>query len=693
MKRIAVAFFCLPFLSLLAISQSVQTGNRKTENIVPFVVRPDIQHFAGRQNVQNIEQWVMAFRNDLIGAETIGRIADLSWKSDEGYARSLFRISLSKVTIEQRDTPIDAASKSLVMRKIFALITKHDALWAKGLIDSFSEDVKKKASAKLQIASDLLDADSTQAADLAKQSLQDDINLGFLSFLKKLRQKNEDEANQLFLRLLSRSIQTNIDAREYALFGTYVFRSPRSQTDDDQSTLMIAVGDILMPDISGNRPNVPHGLIRDYIRGAITFLNGAPGDGEQRKVKYALGYMLVPKAQEFSPDLNAELIAAMNTLAFLVPTEFTGGDAYKYLDKKPTPPEERIKDIEKTADAHTRDQLFLDMIYWAYRRNDFDIAKLVASKIDDKKLQSELETLISFGEINLFLKAKTIDLNEATQRVEKLPVSLEKCLLWLAVASLADKMKNKAVEDDTLDSARDSAKHLPDETAPFFLMYIAGQMRANANPQASTVFAEATKSFNKVVNIKDLSPEHTIKMEPVTVRFPLSVKDVNLGFQTSFQMAVKGDEENSIFRVNDINDERLKGLAFVSLVQAILSKKPTSTSSRIQEKVVSVGEGGIRKSAVKVVMPIYPSASLKNKVSGVAVAEVNYNGEGNLTDVKILESPDTGTGNSVIDAMRQWKFKPSQLEGKPINVQGKITFYFSVTERGKGEVKNPKQYQ
>jgi TonB family protein len=178
-----------------------------------------------------------------------------------------------------------------------------------------------------------------------------------------------------------------------------------------------------------------------------------------------------------------------------------------------------------------------------------------------------------------------------------------------------------------------------------------------------------------------------------TLRFPLPVKDVNLGFQSSFLKAVKGDEENAVLLVNDITDERLKGIAYVSLVKAILAKKPTVAKLKIQEKIVIVDEKGIRRSAVKAIMPVYPTDSLKKKISGVAVAEIQFNGEGNLTDVKILESPDSPIGKSVADAMRRWTFKPSQLEGKPISVRGKITFYFSINERGKGEVKNPKQFQ
>jgi hypothetical protein len=43
--------------------------------------------------------------------------------------------------------------------------------------------------------------------------------------------------------------------------------------------------------------------------------------------------------------------------------------------------------------------------------------------------------------------------------------------------------------------------------------------------------------------------------------------------------------------------------------------------------------------------------------------------------------------------MKQWKFKPAKLNEKPVSIRGKITFYFVIDAKGKGEVKNPKQFQ
>ena len=274
---------------------------------------------------------------------------------------------------------------------------------------------------------------------------------------------------------------------------------------------------------------------------------------------------------------------------------------------------------------------------------------------------------------------------------ERLPVSLEKSLLWLGVAAVAEKQKKPLLANDALNAAQLSAARLNDENTPFVLLFVSGQMTKNGDVQSDLILIEAIKAFNKFENLTNPSLVHKVTLEPLSLPFSVAVSDVNLEFQNSFQKAISGKEENGIQIIGSLKDERLKGQAFVALAKSILTKKPTVIKT--DEPVVKVGEDGIRKSAAQTVMPVYPKESLKKRVKGVAVAEVQYNGNGDVTEVKILESPDATTGEAVVKAMLQWKFKPSKLDEKPISIRGKITFYFVIDANGKGGVENPKQFQ
>lgn len=105
-------------------------------------------------------------------------------------------------------------------------------------------------------------------------------------------------------------------------------------------------------------------------------------------------------------------------------------------------------------------------------------------------------------------------------------------------------------------------------------------------------------------------------------------------------------------------------------------------------KKLSVHETTLRKKGIKMVIPKYPKEAIKANASGVAVSEITISEDGTVIDVKILESPHKSINASMIEALKQWKFNPFYLKGKPQKVSGKITFYF-VLENKKAKVESP----
>lgn len=110
-------------------------------------------------------------------------------------------------------------------------------------------------------------------------------------------------------------------------------------------------------------------------------------------------------------------------------------------------------------------------------------------------------------------------------------------------------------------------------------------------------------------------------------------------------------------------------------------------------KVVDVDEAGIRRSASKKILPVFPEASRKRGSQGVAVVRLEYDGNGMVVNVDVLEAPDSEIGGAVADAVRHWTFKPSSIRGEPVNVRGKLTFYCVIDSKGIGRVQNPKQFR
>ncbi len=111
-----------------------------------------------------------------------------------------------------------------------------------------------------------------------------------------------------------------------------------------------------------------------------------------------------------------------------------------------------------------------------------------------------------------------------------------------------------------------------------------------------------------------------------------------------------------------------------------------------QGTLVRVPEVAVRKLATRTVMPVYPESSKNRGTRGVAVAQVNVNETGLLTNVEIIEAPDSEIEQAVIRAVKYWKFNPANVDGKAIPFVGKLTFYFVINER-QARVQNPRRFK
>ena len=89
-----------------------------------------------------------------------------------------------------------------------------------------------------------------------------------------------------------------------------------------------------------------------------------------------------------------------------------------------------------------------------------------------------------------------------------------------------------------------------------------------------------------------------------------------------------------------------------------------------------VREEELRRLAVKTVMPTFTPEQKAQAREGVVVVQVDVDDQGNVDRLSILESPDSVINASVTDAVRQWKFTPPHINGQPVTISGKLTFYY-----------------
>ena len=90
--------------------------------------------------------------------------------------------------------------------------------------------------------------------------------------------------------------------------------------------------------------------------------------------------------------------------------------------------------------------------------------------------------------------------------------------------------------------------------------------------------------------------------------------------------------------------------------------------------------GGDIQPPVKVrhVAPVYPGLALQAHVSGIVILEAVIAEDGAVRDVKVLRGKPL-LDEAAVEAVRQWRFTPTMLNGQPVPVAMTVTVSFGLT--------------
>jgi TonB family protein len=105
---------------------------------------------------------------------------------------------------------------------------------------------------------------------------------------------------------------------------------------------------------------------------------------------------------------------------------------------------------------------------------------------------------------------------------------------------------------------------------------------------------------------------------------------------------------------------------------------------------IRIGESQLRALLIHEVRPDFPTDALGKHASGVSVAQIDVGADGSVIHIEVLQAPTESMAAAMKRALNQWKFRPDTVNGVPIGVLGKITYYF-VIDQGKGKVLAPSE--
>ena len=103
-----------------------------------------------------------------------------------------------------------------------------------------------------------------------------------------------------------------------------------------------------------------------------------------------------------------------------------------------------------------------------------------------------------------------------------------------------------------------------------------------------------------------------------------------------------------------------------------LPPPPKAAPSRIH-----VGGNVQAASLLHQVIPVYPAIAKTAHVSGTVILHAIIGKDGSIQDLTYMSGPPLLMRNAM-DAVRQWRYKPTLLNGEPVEVDTTISVVFSL---------------
>lgn len=94
-----------------------------------------------------------------------------------------------------------------------------------------------------------------------------------------------------------------------------------------------------------------------------------------------------------------------------------------------------------------------------------------------------------------------------------------------------------------------------------------------------------------------------------------------------------------------------------------------------ERKALRVGGNIPAPKKIRDVPPVYPAAARAAGVGGVVILEITISPEGKVIQALILRSIPL-LDESAVDAVKQWEYQPTRLNGKPVSVVMTATVFF-----------------
>ena len=123
----------------------------------------------------------------------------------------------------------------------------------------------------------------------------------------------------------------------------------------------------------------------------------------------------------------------------------------------------------------------------------------------------------------------------------------------------------------------------------------------------------------------------------------------------------------------------VRALVLVTAVAVVGSTSLAVAAAQQDPQKQTVRVGGTVKEPKKIkdVAPVYPEEAKANKIQGVVIVEALIGTDGKVKEAKVLR-PVPVLEKAALEAVQQWEYTPTLLNGEPVEVIMTITVNFTL---------------
>lgn len=558
-----------------------------------------------------------SFRDQMLRARSLARIADALWDVDAEQARTLFRkaweaaetayrennerlgIRDGLVTIKPGEENLSKLSSLVsnadLRKEVLRLVAPRDRILSEEFLEKLKESQSETKSEntnpslwelpdasqqRLSLAENLLRAGDTERALQLAEPVLGSVTISTINFLTLLREKDSVAADRRYAAMLV-ATTTNMlaDANTVSLLSSYIFTPNTYVIFNTQGAASHSSG-------PGTSPaNVSPQLQLAFFQtaGAVLLRPQPPPEQDQSSTgvagKYMVIKMLLPLFERYAPrDMVASVRGQFEALNSLVSDSVRRGEtdpAQKEITNEESSADREaslLDQIEHVASSDERDQLYFKLASLAVKQDDLK-ARDYVSKIEESEFRKRAQAWIDWGLVVGAVKNKKVELALELNRIGELTHIQRVWVLTQTAKLLAKTDRIKA--SSLLDTAAAEARRIDggDLDRPRALFAIANALRLVEPSRVSEAIFDAVKAANSTEGFTGEGGMVTQMMHSRSLVYinPQNVPDFDI--DELFAALANEDYERAVQLARGFQGEAARANATIAIARSVLNEK------------------------------------------------------------------------------------------------------------------------